>query len=65
MAKKKEAFSFDKSVAELEKILADMQSSEITSVDEMVKQVDKAMSLYEQCKEELGIIKKKIDDRIG
>lgn len=60
MAKKK-TFSYDKSVAEVEEILKKLQSLEYSSVDELVGHVDKAMTIIERCKEELGVIQNRIE----
>lgn len=65
MAKKEKNFSYDKSIEEVQKILEVLQSSDYTSVDELVKYVDKAMGLIERCREELGEVKKKIDNRLA
>lgn len=65
MAKKEKDFSYDKSIEEVQKILEVLQSSDYTSVDELVKHVDKAMGLIERCREELGEVKKKIDNRLA
>ncbi len=46
-------FSYDKSLAEIEKILQSLEESDVKSLEKMMASVEKAMILTQKCKERL------------
>lgn len=50
---KKDKFSYDKSIEEIEKIIERLQTNDNQSLDETISDVDKAILLLKQCKTKL------------
>lgn len=61
MATSQKNFSYDESVAEIEKILDDLQNNESLPFDDMIANVEKAVALLKQCKTKLTEVDKKLN----
>lgn len=61
---KKEEFSYDKTVAEVETIVKRIESGEC-KIDELTEQIKKAAQLIELCRKKLQTIEDDVKETIG